>query len=63
MPRKSSFPIWIDDADELTFSPSIEEDGFLFLEINGDAVFSMTNDDARDIASSLLDWAAKEDAK
>ena len=61
MPRKSSFPIWIDESDELTLSVSKEHDGILYLDINGESVFAMDRDDALDIAEALTKWARERE--
>ncbi len=47
---------WI-DSDQTTFSIEEETDNVLFFSVSGEAVWSCTPDDARDIAAALTKWA------
>lgn len=58
MPRKSQFPIWVDEGgDELSMCIAIESPGFLDITINDEELFSLNRADAKDLARELLKWA------
>lgn len=63
VPRKKNFPKWV-DCDNATLDFDLDHvssySGAVMMTIDGEPLFLLTRDDAKDIAAELIAWANGE---